>query len=633
MSPLEPNWERRRLRAPREDGEMLAVPPLADMPSAIAKNREQIATWDVQILGRPIADLRRLAREEVLAAAERFTDKLDAPASASGRSGIHSLARRVCIEQPLIVSGHQPELFHPGVWAKSFVLDRLATATGGIGLHLIVDNDAVSSTRLAVPVGSREAPRIEHIPFDADAGAVAWEEAPLRDGSLFRSFADRVSAALACWPIKPLLSDIWSAAVVQLPDVGHASSLPAPRLFDLLTLVRREAERRLGLNNIELPISQLCETEAFAWFACSLLSDPQRTHALYNEVVAEYRHVHRIRNRQHPVPDLAARDGGEWFESPFWIWRAGDSRRGRLFVRATSSELQLANGETVIGSVPCLASASTESTVAQLRALSSRGWKLRPRALTNTLFARVYLADAFLHGIGGAKYDEMTDRLIVRLYGVAPPSILTVTATHRLPLGSWPVTPSDIAALKHRLWDFDHTPERHFTVDATPSLLPPGKGGRRPDEGRVTNDDQSRNLVAVAIAEERARSASTADWLPRPSPLPRGEGTGEGSTDVAELLAEKRRLIAVQHVQDALNRSDPRRASRAENNQRRLRLSAISERLAAIVSVTRDELADQRRAAESQLAANAVLRSREFSFCLFPADALQFSGPAANQPT
>ena len=620
MPPLEPSWERRPLRAPREDGAVVAIPPLADMPAAIMKNREQIATWDVQVLGRSLAELRRMAREEVLTAAVRFVGQASSLPAIQRQAG--SLPH-----VPLIISGHQPELFHPGVWAKNFVLDRLANATGGIGLHLIVDNDAVSSTRIAVPVGSREAPRIEFIPFDADAGAVPWEEATLRDETLFRNFADRVSAALTCWPIEPMLSEIWPAAIERLPSVGHASSLPLPRLSDLLTIVRREAERRLGLNNFELPISQLCETESFAWFVCSLLSDPQRTHATYNEVVAEYRRVNRVRNRQHPVPDLGSRPitcspgpcglvdsapfenqpthegsgySGGWLESPFWIWRAGDSRRGRLFVRATNSELQLANGETVIASLPRPATGSAESTVAQLRALSSRGWKLRPRALTNTLFARVFLADAFLHGIGGAKYDEMTDRLIARLFGVAPPSYLTVTATHRLPLSGWNVTESDVADLNHRLWDFDHTPERQVAL--TSRFSEP-----RGVSPRTTSSHAVRGLTPPGSPASFVADSTEREIMPPPV-----------RQEFAELLAEKQRLIAEQHAQDTLDRHDPRRASRAENNQRRRRLRAISQRLAALASATHAALTAQRQAAETQLAANVILQSREFSFCLFP---------------
>jgi hypothetical protein len=572
VSPLEPNWERRRLRAPREDGDVLAIPLLADMPAVIAKNRQQIAQWNVSVLGKPLAELRRLAREEVLLAATRFTHQLEAPARDSCDP---SLALRAGFDAPLVVGGHQPELFHPGVWAKNFLLDHLAKTTGGIGLHLIVDNDEVASTRLAVPVGSREAPRIERIPFDLDAGSTPWEDARLRDPELFRSFAERVTTALSCWPIRPLLSDLWPAAV------AHAAREPAPRLADLLTVVRREAERRAGLCNLELPISQLCETQAFAWFVASLLSDPHRTHSTYNAVVAEYRRCNHVRNRQHPVPDLGTRpadSGNDWLELPFWLWQAGDSRRSRFFVRNTATELQLAAGEMLAASLPIPTANTAESTVGQLRALASRGWKLRPRALTTTLFARVFLADAFLHGIGGAKYDEMTDRLIARLFGVAPPSYLTVTATHRLPLGHWNVSPADVAVLQHRLWDFDHNPERCVTPARRTEGVSP----------LFTSSSEITRGLTPSVRQE-----------------------------FAELLAEKRRLIAEQQTQDTLDRRDPRRAAHTENDQRRRRLRTISQRLAALASETRSALMADLQTAQVQLAANAILQSREFAFGLF----------------
>ncbi len=576
MSPLEPSWKRRRLRAPYEEGEVLAIPPLAGMPATIAQNREQIAQWNMQVLGRPLAELRRLAREETLKAAARFVGQLfNLPVKPWQVENLPHV--------PLIVSGHQPELFHPGVWAKNFLLNDLAKSTGGIGLHLIVDNDAITSTSIAVPVGTREQPRIEHIPFDTDATSVPWEEAQLRDERLFRSFPGRVTAALSCWPIDPMLPTIWPAAIARLTN---AVAQPRPRLFELLSIVRHEAERRAGLSPLELPISQLCETESFAWFACSLLSDPRRTHSVYNEVVAEYRRINRVRNRQRPVPDLSIRANGNWLEFPFWIWQSGDSQRSRLFVRQTTNEIQLANGETVIASLPHPFSGAAESAVTQLRALSSRGWKLRPRALTTTLFARVFLADAFLHGIGGAKYDEMTDRLIARLFGVTPPRYLTVTATHRLPLGGWNVTPSDISALKHRRWDFDHNPERYATGE------PEGVSPRTRDESQHV-----RGLTPTGSLNTHGKEPLLAEF--------------------AEFLAEKQRLIADQQTQEALDRRDPLRTSRLKNDQRRLRFRSLNRSLATLASETRSALMAELQTAQAKLAANAVLQSREFSFCLF----------------
>ncbi len=66
----------------------------------------------------------------------------------------------------LIAGGHQPELFHPGVWAKNFALGRVARRCspetgGGTALNLVIDSDLLPGTRVRAPAGTRQAPRIE----------------------------------------------------------------------------------------------------------------------------------------------------------------------------------------------------------------------------------------------------------------------------------------------------------------------------------------------------------------------------------------------------------------------------------------------------------------------------------------
>ena len=68
------------------------------------------------------------------------------------------------------------------------------------------------------------------------------------------------------------------------------------------------------------------------------------------------------------------------------------------------------------------------------RALEARGIEIRPRALITTMYARLFLSDLFIHGIGGAKYDELTDAIIRRFFGIEPPAYMTVTGTVRLPI-------------------------------------------------------------------------------------------------------------------------------------------------------------------------------------------------------
>jgi hypothetical protein len=99
----------------------------------------------------------------------------------------------------------------------------------------------------------------------------------------------------------------------------------------------------------------------------------------------------------------------------------------------------------------------------------ARGWKLRPRALTLTLFARICLGDGFIHGIGGGNYDEVTDSIIRRFFGIEPPGYAVVSATLRLPLKRFPATEATLHAAERRLRDLLWNPQR---VPKSRELLP-----------------------------------------------------------------------------------------------------------------------------------------------------------------
>ena len=148
---------------------------------------------------------------------------------------------------------------------------------------------------------------------------------------------------------------------------------------------------------------------------------------VHNQVLAEYRVVNHVRSRTHPVPELTTKDG--WVEAPFWVWRRGDMVRSRLFARQVGREVLLSDGREEFARLPL---SPTDGCVLCGRGaprIAQKGIRLRARALTTTLFARLCLADLFVHGIGGAKYDEMTDRILTRFFGVPVPGFLTMTAT------------------------------------------------------------------------------------------------------------------------------------------------------------------------------------------------------------
>src|SRR5262249_36800609 len=139
---------------------VLAIPPLPEAAALLDRNRRLLGRAAGDLLGRPLADLRAEARQAAVAAAWAYLREAGEPAP---DGPAHSL----------ILAGHQPELFHPGVWVKNFALTGLSAAGGATPLNLVVDNDTVKTNLLRVPAPCRaedHAPtplfHLESIPFD-----------------------------------------------------------------------------------------------------------------------------------------------------------------------------------------------------------------------------------------------------------------------------------------------------------------------------------------------------------------------------------------------------------------------------------------------------------------------------------
>lgn len=530
-----------RFVLPRSDGSWLTDPAPAQWPTLLAANHDALTRAEFDCQGRPFGDLRRLTQQHAAIAAARYTSEL--------------LGEDVAVPEPasLIVTGHQPEMFHPGVWAKNFAVHRLAKQTQVNGLNLIIDNDTHHGTGIAVPTGTRTAPQTTTILFDESRPVCPWEELPLSDREVFDGFARQVSTQLQPWGIEPVLNEAWPAAR------RFAVRTERPRLCDCLSAMRASTERRFGAGNLELPMSRLSEVPGFHWFAAHILAQLPQFQLLHNEIVRDYRRRHQLRSRTHPVPELATQD--EWREAPFWVWRAGESQRDRLFAKQVDVEILLRDRRGVFLKLPLTPDRSACCAVEQLATLPSKGIRLRSRALTTTLFARLFLADLFVHGIGGAKYDEMTDKLISRFYRLPAVPYATISGTLHLPLGgTWTAGSQALGQNLHTLWELDHQPER---------FLPPS------------------------------------------------------ATDVQQMIADKRRLIGEQHAAEAATVRRRSVAEREQNRQRYRRLREINHELQPAVQTVRQQILDQRQELLSHRSANRILGSREFAWVLFPEEPLR----------
>ena len=412
-------------RAPANNGEVLAVPDFAAIPALVEGNRRKLDRDDVTIGGLPLRELRALARREVLDLANG-----------------HASADRADRNAPLLITGHQPELAHPGVWVKNFALCGLAKKLGGTALHLVVDNDTLKSTSLRFPVFEKDDPesvRLESVAFDKFDGEVPYEDRIVIDPDLFDAALYRFQQLWRVYGYEPLAGWAWSDTLYRRGTIGERFSA-----------TRRFCERGWGCDNLQLAVSRLSQTDAFARFARHILADLPRFREVYNAAIRAFRDANRIRSDNHPAPELAED------EAPFWV-RTASGRRERA--KPTSG----------VGN-------------------------LRPRALTLTLFARVCLGDFFIHGIGGGKYDEVTDAIIRDYFHIEPPAYQVLSATLHLPLPGFPSTPDDLNRAERRVRDLHWNPQRH---------LPPG----------VATELVERKAALAAAEPPRTDHAARREWF------------------------------------------------------------------------------------------------------------------------
>ena len=100
---MTPSGRYPRFRAPQGDGEVLCIPSMEQLPALVASSRSQNQLSEIEWFGRSLTDLAQEARATIIADAvactRQYSDVNDFPSA----------------DQPLIVTGHQPEIFHPGV--------------------------------------------------------------------------------------------------------------------------------------------------------------------------------------------------------------------------------------------------------------------------------------------------------------------------------------------------------------------------------------------------------------------------------------------------------------------------------------------------------------------------------------
>ena len=419
------------LKVPKENNRFLCWPAALDSKLLLAKNRGIFAQANLPLWFRP---LRALARKQALSGSKRYMSAY-APTLAQSISLIDVESTQ------LVLGGHQPELFHTGVWFKNFLMYEIGQRTNSLGLQVIIDHDVAKSDTLRVPtcpswnattrtspelaqrsiplpIRNESHPRMPwHATLTGQLNPTAWDN----------TIEDIQQSLAACGLGQPMLQShrkTLSQCILENKNIGDAFSQ-----------FRHRIEMNNGAFNLEVPIGLLCDGSAFGFFVQHCVQNAESLWRSYNYCREAYRLRHRIRNQAQPVLELQR--SNEWLELPFWIYREKGERiveRKRLWICNHTDHILLTdhidpNLRTVSVELPM----NEQALPHAWEEIVQNGICIRPRALMTTMYLRCFVADLFVHGIGGGNYDELTDDIVRHWLGMEPPAYLTSTASLHLP--------------------------------------------------------------------------------------------------------------------------------------------------------------------------------------------------------
>ena len=449
--------ERLSFKVPQKNKQIFLSPSVDKMGSLLEENKKIFSRYSFKILNQPFKEVRKKSRKGVVKEALKFSKKFDPDIGEKINPAY----------QYIIQSGHQPVFFHPGIWIKNIFLNKLLKSPlmdKSLGLNIILDNDICKDLNLSLPVLSSNGNlMVEEISFLSSTLTpnLPFEEYPCPFLKLITKFTQDIICKLKLLESenKDILNNFKNfARCLENSSRFCNQNYKRGNLGDFLGLARRLYEQEINPAYLEIPFSQICSSDEFLSFFLEITKNIESFSKIYNNKLDEYRKLFKIRNCAHPSPNLTIKE--DLIEIPFWIWREGDQRR-KIFILREKEKKYLYNDS--YGKIFLIEEDGFKSLFSLKSILKERGLKIRPKALLLTLYNRLFISDLFIHGLGGAKYDLVTDEVIREFFKVEPPHFLVASCTlypdFKSSLGT---SDSKISALKKKIRDLEFNPERYI---------------------------------------------------------------------------------------------------------------------------------------------------------------------------
>ncbi len=301
------------------------------------------------------------------------------PVASFDRSAVLRSIPKEKLSGTIVLTGHQPVFHHPGILIKNVLASALAKRSGGTAIHMVHDTDA---EEVIFSFPERRNGHVRKRTLKLNEGSQILRHESLsqnaREGLLRLTDELRSHVRLVFGPES--IADIHAGI-----DLLEQSAREAERPMDVPDRLRTLWEAKHGVDVYTVYSSDLFESSSFQCFFEYLREHGPAFRAVYNRLLADYRKAKGIKNPAQPLPDLREN------ELPFWVVQDG-------------SRTPFIEGEKAPG-------------------------KILPRAVTLTLFCRLFFCDIFIHGLGGERYDRITDEILREFFDFAGAPFTAASAT------------------------------------------------------------------------------------------------------------------------------------------------------------------------------------------------------------
>ena len=332
---------------------------------------------------------------------------------------------RISSANPIIATGHQAWLWHPGILAKYVALHQSSSRFNATELAIVVDHDSYDALALELPINQQGRLVVQRVELAPQSPNWPLASSPPVDTDVLRrsliGAREKYGATLVV-DLEPIL-----AAATDLPDCRTLAEQIAVLLARLISPI-------IGM---QLPIlfsSEVSMMAPFQTLVQKMLHDPQRCVEIYNAKVSRH-------DRAGMTPLCIEADR---IELPLWGLTWCQPRR-RVFA-------------DISGSVPVL-------VLENGRPLDKENFRIAPRAVLLTGFLRSVCCDFFIHGRGGAIYDRISEQWLAEWRGIQLAPIAVVSADLHLPLDAPVAHASELSRAHWRAHHLPHNIDRVLDLD------------------------------------------------------------------------------------------------------------------------------------------------------------------------